>query len=109
MLEFIKMFGLGIVYTLLSPIFALILLVVIAYSVVNYLVLEVINLSGFFFGRRVVAETKLDKQLKLSKEEEHARKEALKAAEAQRVSQMQSFNEPQDISWNQNEGGDFHV
>lgn len=109
MLEFIKMFGLGIIYTLLSPLFAAILLLVIIYSTINYLVLEIINLSGFFFGRRVVAETDLDKQLKSVKEEVKARKEALRVADAQRINQVQEFNQVHDFAINEDKDGDFHV
>lgn len=64
MLEFIKMFGLGILYTILSPIILAVFLLFVVYSLFNYLVFEVINFVGFFAGKRFSAETALDKKLK---------------------------------------------
>ena len=63
------MFGMGILYTILSPIILLVFLLFVIYSFINYLVCEVINLSGFFFGKRFVAETELEKSLIRAKEE----------------------------------------
>lgn len=63
MLEFIKMFLLGIFYTLISPLILLFFLLFVVYSLGNYLVCEVINLSGFFLGKRFVAETDLEKTM----------------------------------------------
>ena len=64
MLEFIKMFGLGILYTVLSPVILAIFLLFILYAFFNYLVFEVINIVGFFAGKRLSEETELDKKLK---------------------------------------------
>lgn len=69
MLEFIKMFGLGILYTILFPFIVVFFALVLVGVLINYLVLEVINLSGFFFGNTFTVETKLDKKLKQMKEE----------------------------------------
>ena len=63
MLEFIKMFGLGIFYTIISPVILAIFALFVGYSLVNYLLCEVINLSGFFFGKRFVVETNLEKTM----------------------------------------------
>ena len=63
MLEFIKMFGLGVLYTVLSPVFLLVFLLFVVYSLFNYLVFEVINVIGFFAGKRFTEETDLDKKL----------------------------------------------
>ncbi len=71
MLEFIKMFGLGIVYTILSPVFLVVFALFAIYSLFNYLACEAINLGGFFLGRKFDEKTSLDKQyLKMKKEEE---------------------------------------
>ena len=71
MLEFIKMFGMGILYTILSPFILAFFLLFVVYSVFNYLVCEAIYLGGFFFGRRFDDKTDLEKQyLKLKKERE---------------------------------------
>lgn len=76
MLEFIKMFGLGVLYTILSPVILLFFLVFVVYSFFNYLVCEVINLSGFFFGRKFTAHTELDKRLsRMKKEKEEQSRE----------------------------------
>ena len=69
MLEFIKMFGLGIVYTILSPVILLFFLLFLVYTVGNYLVCEVIYLGGFFMGKRFSEHTALDRQLEKMKKE----------------------------------------
>ena len=50
MLEFIKMFGLGILYTLLLPFIVAIFGCYLVYVFFNYLVIEAKTLFGFFFG-----------------------------------------------------------
>ena len=69
MLEFIKMFGMGIFYTIMSPIILVFFALFLIYSLFNYLVCEVINLSGFFLGRRFTAQTSLDKECNRLKKE----------------------------------------
>ena len=63
MLEFLKMFVQGIVYFILSPIFAAILLLHIAYVIVITIWMEIKNLILFFMGTNLrapdIAETKL--------------------------------------------------
>ena len=74
MLEFIKMFGMGIVYTILSPVILVIFLLFVLYSLFNYLVCEFIYLGGFFLGKKFDDTTELEKKLiKLKKEKEEAR------------------------------------
>ena len=68
MLEFIKMFGLGILYTLLFPFITAIFALFLVYVLGNYLVLEAINLVGFFFGYTFTTETKLEEKLNEMKE-----------------------------------------
>ena len=70
------MFGLGILYTVLSPIIVLIFLLFVVYSLGNYLVFEVINLVGFFAGKRFSVETELDKKLKKLRAEKEAQVQA---------------------------------
>ena len=72
MLEFIKMFGLGILYTILFPFIVVFFAVVLVFVVLNYLVMESINLVGFFLGHTFTVETSLDKELKRMKAESHA-------------------------------------
>lgn len=67
MLEFIKMFGLGILYTILFPFILVIFVLYLGYVLVNYLVLEMINFFGFFFGYTFTPETALEKKLHLMK------------------------------------------
>ena len=69
MLEFIKMFGMGIFYTIISPIILVIFALFLVYSFFNYLVCEAINLSGFFLGKRFTEHTQLDKEYLRNKEE----------------------------------------
>lgn len=69
MLEFIKMFGMGILYTILSPAILLFFLLFLAYTACNYLVCEIIYLSGFFMGKRFSELTALDKKLEKMKKE----------------------------------------
>lgn len=79
MLEFIKMFGLGVMYTVLSPLIAVFFALFLVYSFFNYLVCEVINLSGFFLGKRFTAQTELDKEYaKIKKEKD--REESIKVS-----------------------------
>ena len=83
MLEFIKMFGLGILYTILSPILLVIFLLFVVYSLFNYLVYEVIYLGGFFMGKRFSVETPLEKKLaQMKKEAADAQAEASQVKEA---------------------------
>lgn len=68
MLEFIKMFGLGILYTILFPFIVAIFALYLVYVIGNYLVLEAINVCGFFFGYTFTTETELERQLVEMKE-----------------------------------------
>jgi len=63
MLEFIKMFGLGILYTILFPFIVAIFALFLVYGLFNYFVLECINLFGFFLGYTFTVETELDRKL----------------------------------------------
>ena len=81
MLEFIKMFGLGILYTILSPFILLFFLCFVVYSFFNYLVFEVINLGGFFFGRKFSVETSLEKELARRKKEKLENREVHESQE----------------------------
>lgn len=73
MLEFIKMFGLGVLYTLLFPLIVVIFLLYTIYVFCNYLVLEVINLVGFFFGYSFSTETELERRLHSGKRKESSK------------------------------------
>lgn len=69
MLEFIKMFGLGMLYTLLFPLIVLFFGLSLVYVFINYLVNESMHIFGFFFGYTFTVETELEKKLKEMKEE----------------------------------------
>jgi len=99
MLEFIKMFGLGILYTILSPIILLFFLLFVLYTVGNYLICEVIYLCGFFMGKRFSELTALDKKLEKIKKE--------KMAEVNASNTLQKPNAETVIE--NSEGGDFHA
>lgn len=68
MLEFIKMFGLGILYTILFPVIVFIFALYLVYVFCNYLVIECLSLFGFFFGYTFSVETELEKKLRELKE-----------------------------------------
>ena len=72
MLEFLKMFVQGIVYFILSPIFAAILLLHIAYVIIITVWMEVKNLILFFMGTSLrapdIAEQKLAEKKAASKQ-----------------------------------------
>ena len=98
MLEFIKMFGMGILYTILSPIIVAFFLLFVVYSVFNYLVCEAIYLGGFFFGRKFDDKTELEKKyLKLKKEREES---------AMHVQTSVSYEHVNSVS---SEDGDYHA
>ncbi len=69
MLEFIKMFGLGILYTILFPFIVAIFALALVYVFVSYLVMESISIFGFFFGYTFTSETELEKKLREMKED----------------------------------------
>lgn len=69
MLEFIKMFGLGILYTILFPFIVVAFALYLVYVFFNYLVMESINIFGFFMGYTFTTETKLEIELRKMKEE----------------------------------------
>ena len=77
MLEFIKMFGLGILYTLLFPFIVVIFALYVVYVFGNYLVFEFINFFGFFFGYSFSEETELEKKLLSIKEKPAAMEETV--------------------------------
>ena len=60
MLEFIKMFGLGVLYTILLPFIVAFFALSLVFVFSNYLVLEAKTLFGFFFGYTFTTETELE-------------------------------------------------
>lgn len=98
MLEFIKMFGMGILYTILSPVILAFFLLFLVYSIFNYLVCEAIYLGGFFFGRKFDDKTELEKKyLKLKKEKEENQIHVETSISYENVSSVNS------------EDGDYHA
>lgn len=81
MLEFIKMFGLGILYTILFPFIVVFFAVVLVYVVINYLVHEVVNFFGFFLGHTFTTDTALDIKLKEIKAASHKEVELVNSQE----------------------------
>ena len=82
MLEFIKMFGLGILYTILFPFIVVIFAAFLVYVFCDYLFLEIKTLVGFFFGYTFTTDTELELKLKEMKESAklQAEKEAAEKA-----------------------------
>ena len=76
MLEFIKMFGLGVLYTIAFPVIVVVFAIYLVYAFFNYLVMESITLFGFFFGYTFSTETELERVLREKKEEESEEKNA---------------------------------
>lgn len=100
MLEFIKMFGLGILYTILFPFILVFFALVLVFMLLNYLVMETVNCVGFFFGHTFTVETELDKELKRMKEERN------KEVESEKVLVKSEANLIEEPSL-ENEGGDL--
>jgi len=75
MLEFIKMFGMGILYTILFPFIVAIFAGYLVYVFGNYLVMESINIFGYFFGYTFSDETDLERKLREMKEGPELEKE----------------------------------
>ena len=94
MLEFIKMFGMGILYTILSPFILAFYLLFVVYSFFNYLVCESIYLGGFFLGRKFDDTTELERKLIKVKKE----KEALKQKELELNNQVVITHEDGDLN-----------
>ena len=69
MLEFIKMFGLGVLYTILLPFIIAVFALYLVYVFFNYLVVEAKTFFGFFFGYTFTEETELEKKLEDMKKE----------------------------------------
>ena len=98
MLEFIKMFGLGILYTILFPFIVLFFGIYLVYVFVNYLVIESISLFGFFFGYTFATDTELEKKLNEMKEHNEKSK--------QEVSSVAYEYDPSVSEVNDEEGSD---
>ena len=74
MLEFIKMFGLGMLYTILFPFILVIFAGYLVYVFGSYLVMESITFFGYFFGYTFSEEKELEKKLREMKEESDVKK-----------------------------------
>lgn len=72
MVEFLRLFGQGIFFTLISPFLALVLLLGVTYNFLNYIVFEIKNFSSFFVGKPLDAPNALEAQLEERKAEEEA-------------------------------------
>lgn len=81
MLEFIKMFGLGILYTILFPFMVIFFALSLVFVLGNYLFLEVKTCVGFFFGYTFTTDTQLEKKLKEIKREKKAAAESEEVVE----------------------------
>ncbi len=102
MLEFIKMFGLGIVYTILLPFIVVYFVLFLLYTFFNYLICEVYTGVMFFFGGGCTMETELDKRL--------MKKKNLALLDQAEVEAIEDLLESQKVissSLNDKEGGIF--
>ncbi len=68
MLEFLKMFGLGILYTVLLPFILAYFALFLVYTLLNYIFCDIYTLIFYFFGGGVSRNTKLEKTLQKRKE-----------------------------------------
>ncbi len=72
MVEFLRLFGQGVFFTLISPILALIWLLGVVYTLLNYIIYEIKNFSSFFVGKPLNTPNKLEIELEEKKAEEVA-------------------------------------
>lgn len=72
MVEFLRLFGQGIFFTLISPFLALILLLGVTYNFLNYIIFEIKNFSSFFVGKPLDTPNALEAQLEERKAEEES-------------------------------------
>ena len=72
MVEFLRLFGQGVFFTLISPFLAAVWLLGVAYSILNYIVYEIKNISSFFVGKPLNAPHPLETELEEKKADEAA-------------------------------------
>ena len=72
MVEFLRLFGQGVFFTIISPILAAIWLLGVAYNLINYIIFEIKNISSFFVGRPLNAPNDFEIALEERKAEEMA-------------------------------------
>lgn len=72
MVEFLRLFGQGVFFTLISPILAAIWLLGVVYTFLNYIIYEIKNFSRFFVGKPLTAPDKFEIEVEEKKAEEAA-------------------------------------
>lgn len=70
MVEFLRLFGQGVFFTLISPFLALVLLLGVVYNFLNYIIFEIKNFSSFFVGKPLDTPNQLELELEERKAEE---------------------------------------
>ena len=99
MLEFIKMFGLGLLYTILFPFFVVVFALYLVYTLGNYLVIEVYNCVSFFFGYTFTTETALEKKLNSMNEEKYGIVSVSQIRDNENVIEESQFSDGEDGDW----------
>ena len=72
MVEFLRLFGQGVFFTIISPILAAIWLLGVVYNLLNYIIFEIKNISSLFVGKPLDAPNDLEIELEARKAEELA-------------------------------------
>ncbi|MBE6124042.1 MAG: hypothetical protein E7184_00665 [Erysipelotrichaceae bacterium] len=72
MLEFLRMFGQGVFYTIISPILFAIWAVHVVFVLIVTLVYEVKNILLFFTGRTLKSKDSLEKEMEVRKQQAEA-------------------------------------
>lgn len=64
MMSILKTFGIGLLYTILSPFILLVLVLYFAYTFIIFIAMFVVNVVYFFQGRSIKDELEIDKEAK---------------------------------------------
>jgi len=72
MVEFLRLFGQGVFFTLISPFLALIWALGVVYTLLNYIIYGIKNFSSFFVGKPLNTPDRLEIELEEKKAEEAA-------------------------------------
>ena len=99
------MFGLGVLYTIISPFLLAYFALFLVYTLVSYLICDVYTIIFFFFGGGCSLKTKLEKELEKSKNLAEA-KAAVSSGET-KVVQNKTTIEVKPVEVEDKEGGIF--
>lgn len=100
MLSILKTFGLGLLYTLLSPFIALILVLYFIYTFLAFIIMFLINIFKFFKGKSITDKLPIDveaEKILLAQEQYEA-----KLKEAIINNQLNVVSTPNNVTTNNN-------